>query len=625
MLGIFLIICLIIYLFLDLKAYFLLKEEVSQDSVELCPEARIYELCTPARKLNTISLIVMLIGYLGCMFPYLFVEGVETKAYIAYIVTFGISPILLIAYICYLNIKYSHGCISISSDTIEYIGHKSFFIQIEDIKNIRCSAVDCYQIHFKKSAKKKALNINVRSFYKNKEIRSLVRQLNDRIAKTSGLEKSFGYKMRCFRWMLERLGLAYFGLIKILLLLTLLYTSYCCIDYDFFRKDYTALYNGLNADSTQSENAWGHYVQAAGNYVKLEDELQDTLGDITEPNELKLTNNQKEQIVKWFNDNSVSWESLRQAVSIKYCNATYKDISFLNHSDRDDFLNPNDTGYSQIKYLYSNINTARLTGTLDIDWFELFEVQLASSRHFAHGKSFIDQLVGYATLHRAIDVFVDRNSYEPQDLQKVKTTLMEYFPNGVPPLNVEGEILISCGLFDDMINRVDIPIQTPLNPMFLMLGPMSRSEEHVRNRYNSILEDAEKGIEVETENFSFFSFPVMRNLLVGIVEPSLSKVYRISQRTETTLSAAYVILDLEKYNLLKECYPVDILQLKDVGLSSKLPDDPDSDGSIIYSNDGKRAILYAVGKNGRDDGGYKDSRKSDGERDDRIFWERKLQ
>jgi len=57
-----------------------------------------------------------------------------------------------------------------------------------------------------------------------------------------------------------------------------------------------------------------------------------------------------------------------------------------------------------------------------------------------------------------------------------------------------------------------------------------------------------------------------------------------------------------------------------------LPDDPDSKGKIIYRNDEQRAILYAVGPNGKDDGGYNDDKNSNKrrskKRDDIIYWER---
>ena len=175
-----------------------------------------------------------------------------------------------------------------------------------------------------------------------------------------------------------------------------------------------------------------------------------------------------------------------------------------------------------------------------------------------------------------------------------------------------------------MIKQVKIPVQTPLNPMFLLFGSAGGTEAYARKYYASILEDARKGIKAELSPFSVLHFPVMRTMLFDISGPIIVKIYRLSQRTETTLSAAYLMIDLERYHLLKGCYPEDILQLKEAGLTCELPVDPDREGNIIYSNDGDRAVLYAVGENGRDDGGYRDSRKSDEKRDDRIFWERDL-
>ena len=47
-------------------------------------------------------------------------------------------------------------------------------------------------------------------------------------------------------------------------------------------------------------------------------------------------------------------------------------------------------------------------------------------------------------------------------------------------------------------------------------------------------------------------------------------------------------------------------------------------GSMVSETiDGQRAILYAVGKNGKDDGGYKDEKGSTKtRRDDIIYWQR---
>ncbi len=116
----------------------------------------------------------------------------------------------------------------------------------------------------------------------------------------------------------------------------------------------------------------------------------------------------------------------------------------------------------------------------------------------------------------------------------------------------------------------------------------------------------------------------MRNMLFGILEGSTAKVYRVSQRADTNLMAAYFLLDLEEYQLIKGGYPEDVSLVRQAGLTSQLPDDPDTVGKIIYRNDGQRAILYAVGQNAKDDGGYKDDRGSDKKRDDIIYWQRNL-
>lgn len=622
MLGIFLILCLSIHLVLELKEYYLLNDNCVEP-VELDTDIKIYEVGSHACKLNALSIIVMLVGYLGCTFPFFFIEGIKTGAYIAGLVIICVFPFIW-GWACYLCFKCTHGYIKISMEEIEWKRHKSFLLKVSDIQKIIYFGLDSYQI-YPKEKRSKPYNINLRGFYKKQEIHSLMKQLRDYIAGSSGLDKSFLYKIRCLHWMFERWGCACVVFIKTIVYLVLFYACYCCIDYDFFRKDYTALYNALNADSTQADNAWSYYVQAARDYVELDSDLQKILDNESNPGKSELSLVQKEQIMKWVNNNRSSWENLKRAVSINYCNAIYEDISFFHHCDRDDFSHPNDSGYSQIKYLYSNINTARLTEAFEMDWFELFAMQLATSRHFVHGKSFIDQLMGYAMLHRAIELFAEQGSYELEDLQNAKTTLKEYFPNGVPPLSIDGEIYLSCGLFIDMIKHIDIPVQTPLNPSFLLFGSIGETEEYIQKRYHFILEDARKGIEVIPRYFSFMSFPFMRNVLVGIIEPSLARVYRIFQRTETTLSTVYVILDLENFYLTEGYYPADILQLYDAGFTSELPDDPDADGIIIYSNNGRRVILYAVGKNGIDDGGYRHPKESKEKKGDRIFWEREIQ
>jgi len=620
MLGIFLIICLAVFLFIKLKTYNLLKDGYIE-LVKINSDGRTYNVCHRAVVLNTVSNLVILMGYIGCVWPYLFIERIDRIAYFADIAIFGVMPILLFAYACYSDIRNAQGYIRISTDEIECKRHRSFSVKVSDIKRIAYLDLYSYQIYLKEKGKK-PLKVNLNGFYQKKEICSLMEQLRDYSAKVSGRDRSLAHKLgRGFELIFAK----YFPpFCKIMIAILLLYTSYCCIDYDFFKKDYTARFNALCADPNQSENAWPHYVQAAVNYTELEENFQKVIKDDLKSGCLDFTDEQNDNLRKWFNENASSWASLKEAVSINYCNATYKHISLMDSTDRHDFSTPSDSGYGQIRHLYSNVNACRLAGVLDLDWFDLFQMQLTSSKHFINGKSFIDQLVGYAILGRSIKLLAGQDSYELEDLQETRALLKEHFPAGLPPLSIEGEILIICSSFDDMANLKQIPVQTPLNLRFLMFGSSTGVESYARKHCISLLEQAHKGIEVEPKGFSITNFPIMRNMVLSLIEGSIAKVYKISQRADTNLLAAYFLLDIEEYQLMKGCYPVDVSQLRQAGLTSQLPDDPDTDGKIIYHNDGQKAILYAVGPNAKDDGGYKDDKDSNKKRDDIIYWQRNL-
>ena len=225
---------------------------------------------------------------------------------------------------------------------------------------------------------------------------------------------------------------------------------------------------------------------------------------------------------------------------------------------------------------------------------------------------------------RSIALLTEQDSYELKDLQRVRELLKEHFPAGLPSLSVEGEIIINCSFYDDMVNVKKVPIQTPLNHMFLMFGSRTGTEAYVRKHYAVMLEKAHKGVEAEKKRFSIMSFPMMRNVFFSVLDGSFARVYKLSRRADTNLLAAYFLIDLEEYKLMKGSYPVEVSQLTQAGLTSQLPNDPDTDGKIIYLNDGERAVLYAVGSNAKDDGGYKSDKNCDTKRGDIIYWQRDL-
>lgn len=612
MLGIYLLVCMAVYFALELKAWSLTRG--GSKAVVLSSEPKTYQVCRQAVKLHAASKIIALVAYLGCAWPYVFIKDASIFGYMAAVVC-GFAFLVLLILFSYRDLQ---DAIQISMDEVICRGRKSISIKVSDIYKITCPLENAFKINFK-DKKKRTATFCFRTFDKKIEIDCLMRQMRDSVAIANGKEKSLAHKMNI--WPLAAI---ISRSTKLLIVLCLIYTSYCCIDYDFIRQDYTWRYNALNVQADQTENAWPHYVQAAVNCVELEEELQKLIETQVESSPLDFTDNQKNELKSWFAKNAVSWENLKKAASIDYCNAEYNQISLMSDKGRTDFSHPSDSGYAQIRDLYGNVRAGLQAKVLDMNWFDLLQMQVVSSRHFIYGKSYLDQIAGYGLLRRSVDLMAGQDNDSQDDLDKMRALLKKQFPAGVPLLSIEGEMLILCSSFDDMINIKRIPVQSPLNPMFLLMGSRTGTEKYIRKCHSAMLEKARKGAEYQPEELSMLSVPFVRKAMFCILGNNIAKLYQNSQKANTNLLAAYFMLNLEEYRLSKGSYPADVLQLKEAGFRDELPDDIDSGGKIIYRNEGQRAVLYAVGYNAIDDGGFKDQWGSDDKRDDIVYWQRDL-
>ena len=68
MLGIFLIICLAVFLLIKLKANSLLNDYY-EGPVEIDSDERTFQVCHRAMVLHAVSKMVILVGYVGCVWP----------------------------------------------------------------------------------------------------------------------------------------------------------------------------------------------------------------------------------------------------------------------------------------------------------------------------------------------------------------------------------------------------------------------------------------------------------------------------------------------------------------------------------------------------------------------------
>lgn len=142
------------------------------------------------------------------------------------------------------------------------------------------------------------------------------------------------------------------------------------------------------------------------------------------------------------------------------------------------------------------------------------------------------------------------------------------------------------------------------------IGAMSPYEQKVRDvSFNDMLEQ----------------LPEYRYRIIYIMMPALGKVNHIRYRNEAMYEAMLVVFAIKRWELEKGVLPVDLDELVEAGLLDKLPDDPFSDGSLVYRPDGEDFTLYSVSRDFTDGGGVAGTDKRGRyrlweENGDAVFW-----
>ena len=80
------------------------------------------------------------------------------------------------------------------------------------------------------------------------------------------------------------------------------------------------------------------------------------------------------------------------------------------------------------------------------------------------------------------------------------------------------------------------------------------------------------------------------------------------------------VVAIQLYQKEKGTLPDRLNDLVASNALKELPDDPYSDGALIYEDRGDDFILYSVGGDFEDNGGVQVSEKSWGNGDDKVFW-----
>ena len=111
-----------------------------------------------------------------------------------------------------------------------------------------------------------------------------------------------------------------------------------------------------------------------------------------------------------------------------------------------------------------------------------------------------------------------------------------------------------------------------------------------------------------------------RNPLIKTFSPAIGRIGEIAARIRANLDALIVTIAILRYNADTQQLPVSLSELVSTGYLETVPDDPFSEGSIIYRLTDEGFILYSFGADFDDDGGIP-SKWGYGEKGgDQVFW-----
>lgn len=115
------------------------------------------------------------------------------------------------------------------------------------------------------------------------------------------------------------------------------------------------------------------------------------------------------------------------------------------------------------------------------------------------------------------------------------------------------------------------------------------------------------------------------SFLLRIAAPAHGRIVRLDWRVKTMRLGLLTVMALERFEKDRGRYPENLSTLVELGYLKDIPNDPYSDGLLVYKKTDESFILYSLGENLSDDGG-RVARRDDGRikqwasEGDWIFW-----
>lgn len=385
------------------------------------------------------------------------------------------------------------------------------------------------------------------------------------------------------------------------------------------------------AGRAESENAFPYYIKAAGASVKMPRGLLGRRGKYpTDFNDTEM-----QQLLQWITDNSKSLELMIEGIRKPYYWAVHSSVGadFSKGAIMDETVMENLSGYRTIAFALNwrslyKAHSGEVESGLD-DCISL----LRFGRHQQGNGLLIEQLVGVsieALAHSSISMIIEKVDISGETLKRIYEQLQSGFTESHDVINLEGEKVflydyIQRSFTDDgsgngrvLARGVPVAIGDWKSGLwrFVTFSYPDRREvtAKVDQYYNLASEDLaetpwQAGQEDESEKY--MEEIAGDSYFLKLLTPAHDRVARIEWRMKTMRLGLLTLLALERFEKDKGEYPENLCTLVELGYLKEIPDDPYSDGPLVYKKTDEDFILYSLGENLIDDGGQV-ARRDDG-------------
>jgi len=397
------------------------------------------------------------------------------------------------------------------------------------------------------------------------------------------------------------------------------------------------------AGLAESENAYPYYDKAAAASVKMPELLiESKVKWPADFNDIEM-----QQLLRWINDNNKALELMIEGAKRPHYWAVHSsaEVDFSRGVIMDDLM----------KNLSSYRQVARA-----LNWrsrYKAYEGDVASAlddcvylvkfgRHQEGKGLLIEQLVGIAIeamAYGSISMIMEKVDVPADTLENIQEQLQEEFARHHDVINLEGEKAflydyIQRSFTDDgkgggrMLARgLPVAVGDWKSGLwrFVTLSYPDRKEVTAKvDQYYQLVEqvfdetpwrarledESEKYMEITGDSF-----------LLRITAPAHGRLVQLEWRVKTMRLGLLTVLALARYEKEKSEYPESLDVLVEAGYLKDMPNDPYSDGPLVYKKTDESFILYSLGENLSDDGGqvFRDDEgkiKQWASEGDWVFW-----